>query len=184
MSHDYSEFKDKTGDNLLAQISATAVEQKKKEAEVAELAEKLQLANEQLRNISEHVLPGLMDAASMTAFTTKEGIKIECSEKIRASIPAARADEAYVWLEENGLEHIIKRQFVIEFDREQEDWAKEFSKKLDAISKDLENPLNIKRIKNVHASTLAATIKEQLEEGINIPMATFGAYRQRFTKIK
>lgn len=177
MSHDYSQFKDPTGDNLLAQISATAADQKAAELEVAELEEKIQIARDKLKNISEVILPNLMDTAEMTSFTTKEGIKVECLEKIRAGISQDRAFEAYKWLADNGFDYIIKQQFVIEFDRNQEEWADKFEETLD-------KKLNVKRTKAVHAATLGAFVKEQLEEGTAIPLATFGVYRQRFTKIK
>ena len=55
--HDYSEFKDDApGDNLLAQISVTALEQQQAEAEVARLEDKLKTAKE-LADLLEDLSP-------------------------------------------------------------------------------------------------------------------------------
>lgn len=184
---DYSEYKDETGanigDNLLAQITGLAQEQKREEVEVARLEAELQAAKERLRDISEHKLPELMDVAEMQDFTTKEGIHIKVAEKIRASIAKqdlARQARAFRWLEDNGQGNLIKRQFTIAFGKDEEKWANKFEGDLKRRKRDL----NVKRSKEVNSTTLAAFVKRQLEEGAKIPLETFGVMRQRFTKIE
>jgi CHAT domain-containing protein len=178
--YDYSNFKEEQPvDSVLSQIAAKALEQKQTEAEVARLQEELQKAQDKLKDISEFQLPQLMDSIEMTKFTLKDGSEISVQEKIRASIPAAFEKEAFGWLAENKHDHLIKRQFTIEFSRDQEEWAKKFQKELS----EREDPLNYKCKRSVHASTLASFVKEQLEEGVALPLDYFGVYRQRFTKI-
>lgn len=176
---DYSEFKDGPGDNLLAQISATALEQKEAEAKVAKLEEELQVAKDTLRDISERRLPELMDSAEMTSFTLSDGTKIEVNEKIRAGIPPKTQGQAFMWLKEHGHDALIKNQITVDFDREQEDIAEKFAENL----REKWDDVRFKQKKTVHASTLASFIKEQLSEGIDIPLDIFGAFRQRFSKI-
>lgn len=176
---DYSDFKDGPGDNLLAQIGATAQEQKRAEAEVARLEEALTKAKENLRDIAERRLPELMDAAEAADFTTKDGLKVVIAETIRGSIPKANEARAFKWLEDHDHPHLIKRQFTIEFGKDQEAWAKKFEGDLAKRKK----PLNVKRKNSVHPATLQSFIREQLEKGVDIPLDVFGAFRQRVAKV-
>jgi hypothetical protein len=180
-SYDYSEFKEPVvGDSTLAQITRLAVEQKRLEAQVAKEEEQLQKTKDQLRDVAEFKLPALMDSIQMTKFVLADGSEIEIKETLRCGIPKGQEAEAFRWLEKNKHDGLIKRQFTIDFDKDQEEWAAKFSKELT----ERDDPVNFKCKRSVHPQTLAAFVKEQLEEGIDIPMATFGVFRQRTTKIK
>jgi len=181
MSHDYTAHRDvKPNDNILAQISATALKQKEAEALVEKLTEDLRLAKEALTRIAEFELPNLMDAAEQEEVKTKDGIKVKVSTKIRGSIPKGGEDAAFKWLEDNEHEDLIKRLITVEFGKEDEAWAKKFMtdlKKRKRVPKH-----NVKL--SVHPATLASFVAEQLEAGEPIPMETLGVYRQRVAKIE
>lgn len=179
MSFDYSDHKDGPGDNLLAQLSGLALDQKRAEAEVARLEEALRKAKETLKDISEHRMPALMDEAEMSEFKTKDGIKIKIKETIRASIKDENAAKAFAWLEEHEHGNLIKREFKIEFGKDEESWAKRFQSDLAKRKKPLKHTLK----RSVHPQTLSAFITEQLREGVDVPLATFGAFRQRASEI-
>jgi hypothetical protein len=176
---DYSEFREGPGDNLLAQISSTALEQKEAEAEVARCEEALKSAQTKLRKIAEEDLPALMDLAEMATCETRDGIIVKIQEKVRGSIPKGRERPAFDWLEEHGHDNLIKRQFVIEFGREDQAWAKKFEADLRKRKKQV----NLALKETIHPSTLASFVTEQLQEGVDIPLETFGVHRQRATKI-
>lgn len=176
---DYSEFRDAPGANILAMIAAEAVNQKRAEAEVARLEEELKKAQAELRNIKEHVIPRLMDDASQVRVTTKDGITVEVEEKLRGSIPESSAEAALSYLEEHGAGAIIKRQFIIEFGKGDEAWAKKFAADLAKRKR----PLLAKTKRAVHPQTLLAYLREQLEAGEAVPLEVFGVYRQRSSKI-
>lgn len=178
--HDYSDFKDGPGDNLLARISGLALDQKQAEADVARLEEELKAAQAKLRDIAEHQLPALMDEAEMKICQTRDGITVKVVEKIRGSIPAATAPKAFAWLEEHGHGNLIKREVKVEFGRDEEAWAKKFLADLAKRKKPLKHELK----RAVHPSTLASFVTEQLQEGVDIPLDTFGVYRQRSAKIE
>ena len=177
---DYSEYKDGPGDNLLARLSGLAQEQRDAEIAVEQAEEALQKAKDNLRTIRERKLPELMDEAEMTEFTTKDGLKIKVSEQIRAGIPKAKAAQAIKWLEDNGHENLVKRQFVIEFGKDEEGWAKRFAADL----KRRKRPLNTKTDRKVHPQTLAAFVREQLQEGVDIPQDLLGVHRQKVSKVE
>lgn len=180
--HDYSEFQDDTpaiGDNAMARLGGVAVDQKRAEATVARLERELKEAKESERHISENVLPQLMEDMGLTKFTTSDGLEIKIDERVRGSIPKANQVEAFAWLDDHGHANIIKRQFVIDFGKDEERWAAKFQRDLNQRKR----PLATKVTRTVHAQTLQAFIKGQLGEGVPIPMDVFGVYRQRFSKV-
>lgn len=168
------------GDNVMAQLNGLASDQANAEALVTSLEERLKDAKLAARNISEKTLPAIMDELGLEKFKTTDGFEIQVKEEIRGSIPASNPEPAFKWLEDNGSEKLIKREFTIQFGKGEETWAKKFMRDL----KQRKKPLNCKVKKTVHVQTLRAFIREQLEEGVAIPMETFGVFRQRLTKVK
>lgn len=176
---DYSAYKQGPGDNLLAQISGLALEQKEAEAEVERCAEELKAAQNKLKDISERQLPEMMDTAELTTCETKDGILVKIREKIRGSIPKGKERPAFEWLERHGHDKLIKRRVIIEFNREDQAWARKFA----ADCARRKRPLNAKTEETIHPSTLASFVTEQLQEGVDVPLATFGVFRQRLADI-
>lgn len=177
---DYSEFKKtEIGDNLLAQINAGAFKQKELELEVEKLKESLKLKEKELAQISQITMPELMDAAGMKSFVTKDGITIGIKETVRGYISEANVEPAMKYLDDNGHGNLAKRQFVIPFGREEREWAEEFKKQLE----DNENIPQFKIKADVHWATLSSWVKEQLEQGVNLPLDLFSVEITRSTKI-
>jgi hypothetical protein len=179
-THDYGEFKDAPGDNLMGAITQTAIAMKRQEAEVARLEEELKAAQVRLRHLAEHELPGLMDTANMRDFTLADGTKIEVREQLRGSIPKPREEEAFAWLEEHNSGNLIKREFVIDFDRDEEKWAEKFKRDLEQRKKKVRAVIK----RRVHPQTLVAYLRERLESGVEVPLDVFGVFRQRVAKVK
>lgn len=179
MSHDYSQFQEHApAENILQKLAQAAREQRAAEKAVAEKELELENAKKELKRISEVVIPSLMDEAHMEEFTTSDGIKIKVDENVRASIPAAKAAEAFAWLRLHKHDGMIKHNFVVPFSKHETERAAAFSKLL----ADLDQPFEEKR--SVHPSTLSSWVREMLEKGEQIPMETFGVFRQRVSKIE
>jgi hypothetical protein len=179
---DYSEFKEETsqvGGNLMGALVSLADQQEAAQEEVERLEALLDEAKKNLQRISEHEIPKLMDGIE-GKLNLPDGRVITIAEKIRASITSEKKPIAMKWLDDNDHGGLIKRRFIIEFGRDQEKWAKEFEAQL-AKSK---TPLNVKQERNVHWQTLDAFVREQLENGAELPLDLFGVFRQRFAKIK
>jgi hypothetical protein len=178
---DYTDHLPKAGDNILAVISGVALEQKQAELKVARLEEELKAAKEELRVIAEDRLPQLMDDAKQTTLTTTDGIQIEVKTTVRGSIPKTNPGPALEWLEKNGHGNLIKRSFDIVFGKDDEAWAKKFQSDLDKRKK----KLNYKIERGVHASTLQAFVRNQLEEGAidSDAMKVLGVFEQRVSSI-
>ena len=181
-TYDYSDYKDDkipAGANILARIGGIARDQLHAEARVEQLNKELRAAKEALRHISENVMPSIMEEAGQAEDMVVDGMKITINTAIRGSIPKGNEVQAFSWLEKHGHARIIKRQFTIDFGKDDDKWADKFERDLAQRKK----PLNTKRKKTVHPQTLQAFVRGQLEEGTAIPMDTFGVFRQRFAKV-
>jgi len=180
---DYSDFTSDEppaiGDNLMKSIVSLADQADHAEREVARIEKLLDEAKTNVRRLLETEIPGLMDGMEGT-LKLPDGREVSVNEHIRASIAGEKKYPAIKWLNENGHGAIIKRKFVIEFSKDQEEEAESFAEELAARDK----PLNMKREYSVHPQTLQAFVREQLGEGVALPAETFGIYRQRIAKIK
>jgi hypothetical protein len=177
---DYQEFTEKPRDKLMKELSEAAIAQMEAEAEVEKAKENLLIKEQELRYISQTLLPKLMDEAGLAKTQTIEGLEISVKEEIRANIPEEKRAEAFAWLEEHQHGDLIKREFKVLFGRDQEEWAAKFEEDL----KSSEQPLDYQLKRGVHASTLTAFVKAQTAEGNDVPIDLFGVFRQRVSKIK
>lgn len=180
--HDYSDFKqevDQVGGNLMSALTGLVDDQEAAQEEVERLQALLDEAKKNLQRISEIEIPKLMDGID-GKLKLPDGREVTISEKIRASIASDKRPLAMKWLDDNNHGNLIKRRFIIEFGRDQEEWAKNFEQEL-AKSK---SPLNVKQERNVHWQTLDAFVREKMENGDDLPLELFGVYRQRSSKIK
>ena len=103
------------------------------------------------REISQTKLPEKMRELGLSDFTLESGEKVSIRHKVKASLSAAKREEGFEWLRENGFGDLIKSRVVEE---------------------------------SVHAGTLSAFCKEQMEKGTPIPTSLFGVYEFDQTIIK
>lgn len=160
----------------LSQLSLLAEEQAAATAEVARLEALLETARANLRGYAEQKVPELMDQIGLSEFATASGLRIKIQETIRASIPKAAAFRAFAWLRENGHAAMIKRTLSVALGKGEEERAEKLHAMLDA-------EFEVSDVENVHPSTLAAFVREKLQEGEEVPIDLFGVYRQRVSKL-
>lgn len=180
MTHDYSAYSTPIGDNSMARLSGLAHKQKEAELKVAALQKQLQEAQDELEQISGRELPELMQELRLEDFTTSDGIAIKVKESIHCSIPKAREEDAFGYLEEAGDGGLVKRSFVIDFSRDEEGWANKF--KADLAKRKKPVRATIKR--KVEPSTLKSYVTKKLEAGATIPLELFGVHRRKVTTVE
>lgn len=179
--YNYEEFKPSADTNILAKITEAVREVKKTEVLVEEKEEELTAAKKQLKYLLEDVLPSLMEEAQQDKLKTSDGTPVEVFEKIHANIPKEYAPQALKWLEDNNYGKLIKRKFMIEFNKEDEEWAKEFAEELRGRNR----PLNYSQENSVHHQTLTAFVKARLKEGDeDLPLDLLGVHQARIAKVK
>lgn len=178
---EYGAYKDdQLGNNAMERLQGLAEQQAAAVLRVETITQELKEAKANLQSIAEVELPDLMDELGIAEFKTSAGYDIKVTENIRGSIPKKTEADAFAWLDENGYEKLIKRQFQIEFGKNEEEWAGKFEEELTKHDR----PLHIKKKRTIHPQTLWAFVSSELKEGTEIPMELFGVYRQRIAKIK
>lgn len=177
----YEQYLDPEEDkDTMEQLAFLAQEQIDAEREV-DLAEKeLKKAKRLLSDISEKQIPDLMAKLNMKSFKLMTGESIEVLEKLRCSIAGERNAGAINWLDENNHGNLVKRNYTIEFDRDEKEEAEKFV----AAMREHNRRLRISQKNTVHNQTLSSFLTERLTAGDDIPMDLFGAYWQKKTKIK
>lgn len=167
------------GHNRISALRELADRQQASEQRVAELEAALDEEKRKLRQISEVEIPNFMDGMNGST-DLPDGRKVVISESVRASLPKDRADEGAKWLAEHNSGSIVKKKFVIEFNKNQEEKAAEFEEFLRSHPK---CPVYT-REQSVHHSTLTSWARKKLEAGEEIPMDLFGVHVTKRTKIK
>ena len=177
-TNDYSGFQaEAPSSNDLQTLSSLANDLYLAEKNVAQAEETLKAAQQKLRDISEHQIPELMDEIGVSEFTTKSGIKIAVKDNLRVSPPAARREECWDWIEENGYGEIVKRNITVALGINEEERAEELVRVLRSEG------YATAEERRVESSTLKKFVKERLEAGDSIPLDLFGTVEFRQTKI-
>lgn len=180
---DFSEDTPTNDQDLYKEIALTAKLQAEAERKVAVKQLELSKAQEELRNLSEKIMPELMGKIGLNKIETADGLKVKIEEKLRTSLSSTNSEkqtQAFAWLIDHGFDRLIKREFKIEFGKEELGWAKKF----EADLKKRKKLLNCIRKETVHPSTLASVLYKQLKDGIDVPLELFGAFVQKYSKIE
>lgn len=181
MTYDYSEHSHAPliGDNLMAQIVGLADKQERLEAEIEDLEGQLEKKKTELKSIANREIPELLSGLT-GSLLLPDGRTVEIAEYLRASIAGDKAGPATKWVEDHGHSSIIKREFVISFNKDDEGWAKKFEQDL----RKRKRPLNVKIKRTIHPKTLESWVREQLKNGVALPKDIFGIYHQKISKVK
>jgi hypothetical protein len=164
----------------LAQISQLARALRVHKENVANLTQELKAAEKQLRDVEERDLPAAMSALGFRSFTLDSGELVEIKEELYCGIPKAREQEAFGWLRQTGNDSIIKREVTVCFGKGDDDAA---DSAVDLITDKFQTAA-VTGKQSVHPSTLKAFLKEQLEEGVDVPKELFGVYEVKRANIK
>jgi hypothetical protein len=169
-------------ENTFAKLDVLAREAERAIAARAKAEADLERAKAHERQILERDIPEMLDSMRMTSITTSSGLKVTVDRKIRATLPATdKAPEkrirAIAWLLENGHGGVVKNEITVALDRGQDDRAAELAASLRASGFDPAVD------RTVHSSTLAALVRELLENGHAVPMDLFNVFDQRVAKV-
>lgn len=179
---DYSEFEEgPQGDDqerlaTLNSLSKAVLELPGLERAVAEAEEALKRAQDALADRAEKLIPELMEKLDLTVYPLRDGGKVIIKESVRASIPKPAEAQAFAWFRREGHGGLIKRELKASFGMGEDDEAAAALAALKEIGVSAEDK------QSIHASTLAAWVRERLEEGKTIPEMV-GVFRQRVAKI-
>jgi len=170
---DYSAYVDERAsdqEDVLGRISVLADKMHDLDKELAQVDMQMKRLKEQRRQISEEQLPELFERVGMQELKTRSGLPLKMKERVHTNVSKDRKPAAIAWLDENGHGGMVKRNVIIEFDKTQAD-------KVEALFRLIGRGWpNHRQELDVHASTVKAFVTQQLKDGKEIPLDTFGVH--------
>ncbi len=162
-------------DGELARVSALAQQQREQEREAMRLTALLRAALERLRQTRETDLPEAMRAVGMAKFTLTDGTEIKVEDKLNGT--KLTSPEGLSWVEGHGGSSMIKCAMVLEMDRGDVETAREIYQTLrDHPAANRFKRLDIEQ--SIHASTIAAFVRELVAKGEDPPLEVLGVNRR------
>jgi len=170
-------------------LQVAVVEMIKRELKINELESQLKAAQKDLQEYEERIVPELMDEIGFPEVKTKGGATVVVEDAVFASYPSGDSPQslekqvrAQQYLRETGNDGMIKREFVVRYGRDSQDWADQFASQLVALG--VEEHAQVEQKQTIHNQTLCAFIRQELREGREIPLDAFGAIVKRKAKVK
>lgn len=162
----------------LENLTKYALEMKSVQSEIDELNVALAEKSARLDKISKSIIPEIMERLGMEEFKLKDGSKVSVKEDIKCGLTEERKPEAFAWLAETNNDGIIKTGIDLKFGKgDIEDANRAITLLREAGFTDATLD------KSIHPATLKSFVKERIEAGDNIPLATFGVFEFKQTKI-
>jgi hypothetical protein len=159
------------------QLSSLVRNLRNVEQQIEDAEEQLKALKQEKHKLSVENIPALMDEMGVERLDV-DGVTVERKMIVSASIPAARKDEAFSWLRDNGLDDIIKNDVTCSFGKGEDNVAG------DVVGLLQERGFDPKTKTHVHPSTLKAFVKERITDGKPIDLDMFGAFISNAAQIK
>ena len=166
-----------TAQDNMGKIGAVANDVADTDQEIANLEEQLKKKKDYKKHLAENVLPNLFAEVGLSELKLADGRHLKVSNYYGASIKDTKKEAAFSWLRDNGFGDLIKNQVATTFVRGQEEQAKQFADDL------IHRGMAVNTKKWVEPMTLKALVKDQFEQGNNVPADLFGLYIGEKTKI-
>lgn len=169
-------------ESALSLVSGLARELRLEQAALSALEEKVKAANERIRTLETVRLPEAMSELELQKLVLADGTTLTVGTEYYAGIKKENGPTAFAWLREHELGDVVKNVVKVEFGRGQDELAaelfRELGEKFDAEF------IPVSQDESVHASTLKALAKQQIESGNPLPEDLFGVYTINRAKIK
>lgn len=166
------------GDNILAQIAATARNILEAQQAVTEAEEALKTAQNLLRALQENTMPDLMAAAGQEKLTTADGLVVEIKSSVRGQPSKDNEKAAFAWLRSKGQGGVIKSEIKADLGKAAEDKVKAAADALGALG------IKAGVKEGVHWQTLGALVREMLARGDDVPLDLLGVHVWKLADVK
>lgn len=155
-------------------LASMAREQLQLEQSIEDAEKALKDKKDQLQTLSEFKIPELFNELGLSEFKLSNGLKVKVSPFYSGKITD---ESAYDWLEENEHGDIIKGEFIVQYRRPDAPKLQAFQALAASMG------LSVVEKMGVHAMTLKAFIRSQIESGQPLPRELFNVYTGFKTKI-
>ena len=167
-----------TAPNNMGKIGAVANDIADTDKEISDIEQELKKKKDYKKHLSENVLPNLFAEVGLAELKLADGRLIKVGNYYGASIKDDKKEAAFKWFRNNGFGDLIKNQVSCSFGRDEDGKARGL---IDILN---EKGFQSSQREWVEPSTLRAFIREQHEEGKQLPMDLLGAYVGQKTTIK
>lgn len=133
------------------------------EAKVAETKEAHDEAKRKFNRTAQTDIPELFRELGITELKLESGRRITVKPDVSVALPEATRPAFFAWLREHDFGGIIKTNIQVSFDSDQPDAAQTFAEEMS------QRGLIVSRDEGIHAGTLKAFVKEQMEKGEPLP---------------
>ena len=165
------------GDNSLKEMADLCAEQVALEKEMEQLQEQLKAKAAAARKLSQEIIPARMSELGLESLTLSDGSAIKIKQLVHASIPVKYREEAFDWLREHGHGDIIKNQVSATFGKGEDTTASNFIDKIEELGYQPQQKVWVEPM------TLKAFVREQIDNGSELPTDKFGVFIGAETKI-
>lgn len=159
-------------DGEIATISRMISTLRQMKDRVARMEIELKAQKEAYVKLSQQDLPEAMRIAGMAEFTTTDGNKVSIKDDIYAAISEANKAKAFAWLTEHNFGDLIKTSVDVNFGRGEHDKVSDLLKNLQEHGYQ-----NYGLKEGVHPQTLKAFLREQIANGMDVPLELFSAFQ-------
>jgi hypothetical protein len=174
---DFENIKISVDDKAVHGISAKCNELTDLLREVESKENELLILQKKAKDLQERVIPDLMHQAGVDSIDLRDGSRVEVKPAYYAKIPTEREQEAFDWLRQKGKDSLIKNTVTASFDKGQDNLVSQLIQVCE------ENGFNYNKKQKIEPMTLKGFVREQIEDGKEIPMDLFGVYIANKTKI-
>lgn len=159
-------------------LAALADQLMEARARIETLEADLAAAKQVEKRLEEETIPSLMDELELGEVTTSTGLTIRVANKMNTKQLTERHGAALQWLRDNGEAGVIKTAVSVPFGAGALADAEQLIERLAG-----EGFIATKSVV-VHPQTLGALLTRKLEDGVDVPLDTFGAYQRRVAKVE
>lgn len=166
------------GSNILAAISSAAREWREAKEREERLEAELKAAKQEVLRYEVDVLPELMMNAQQKTVTTVDGFEVSMSRLVRGSLPKGNPEPGVRWLSENGYKKVLRSTVTASTGKDHMEDAEQQARLL------REAGMEVDVRHTVNPQTLCALVRELLDEGKEVPLATLGVFVEDRAKVK
>jgi len=169
-----------SGGDKLDKIGKAGAEIQALEAEVQRLEAAIADRKARIQELATRILPDLLRSVGMNSFVLQDGTNVGLKDELFPDIPAAKRDEAYAWLRENGHGDLNKHEIKISFGMGEDMDALALRRMLH----DHNSPLNFTEKETILPQSLRAWVREQERKGRELPEEFFSVHRITKAELK
>jgi len=158
-------------------LSEQALKLKEMEKDLAAKENEIKKLKQDIDIISGEVIPTMMQEMNLSSLKLADGSSIEVKPVYGASISAAKKEEAFNWLRNNGLGDLIKNEITVSFGRNEDNKAASYAELAQGQGYQPTQKLKVEPM------TLKALVRERLESGKEMPTDLFNVFAGNRTKI-